>query len=98
MSTESARVLKFAKRFNTKPKYLFTHAEIDAISRLWGHTYINHRIKFVIIRLNRFLELGDSKPCDDCQQILDALGITEVYWSNSDKSFRNKYEKVYEVH
>jgi hypothetical protein len=98
MKTESAKVLKFVRRFNTKQQYLHRHAEIDAISRLWGRIYIDERITFVLVRLNRFLQLGDSKPCQYCQPVLDALGIDDVYWSNSDGSFQSKNEKPYKIY
>jgi hypothetical protein len=79
----SSRALKFAKKFNTTKiiKYPFLHAEVDLISRLWGRFYIDNRLKVVIIRLNKFKQLQNSKPCTNCSSILNALGVNKLWWS-----------------
>jgi len=79
----SGRALKFAKRFNNTQtiKYPFLHAEVDLISRLWGRFYINNKLKVVVIRLNRFGKMQNSKPCSSCANILDALDVNKIWWS-----------------
>ena len=81
----SGRALKFAKKFNNTQaiKYPFLHAEVDLISRLWGRFYINSKLKVVVIRLNRFGELQNSKPCTNCSSILNALDVNKVWWSTA---------------
>ena len=79
----SGRALKFAKKFNNTQtiKYPFLHAEVDLISRLWGRFHINNKLKVVVIRLNKFGELQNSKPCSNCSAILDGLQVNKVWWS-----------------
>ena len=80
----SAKALRLSKRFNTDIKYPYLHAETDLISRLWGKYYIDNNLKIVVIRLNRNGELRNSKPCRRCDKILQALGVTKVWWSVND--------------
>lgn len=75
--------LKIAKRFNLNTEYPYLHAETDLISRLWGKYYIDDSLTMVIIRLNKRGELRDSKPCNKCNIIMNALGIEKVYWSTN---------------
>ena len=79
----SGKALKFAKRFNNSEtiKYPFLHAEVDLISRLWGRHYINNKLKVVVVRLNRFGQMQNSKPCSSCSNILNALDVNKVWWS-----------------
>jgi hypothetical protein len=79
----SGRALKFARRFNNTEtiKYPFLHAEVDLISRLWGRHYINHKLKVVVIRLNRFGEMQNSKPCSSCANIFKVLDVNKIWWS-----------------
>lgn len=79
------QALKLAKRFNLDTMYPYLHAETDLISRLWGKHYIDHSLKIVIIRLNKRGELRNSKPCSKCSQILNALGVKKIYWSNDNE-------------
>lgn len=76
------QALMLAKRFNTDTEHPYLHAETDLISRLWGKHYIDNSLKMVVIRLNKHGQLRCSKPCDKCGQILEALGITKVWWSD----------------
>ena len=91
----SGRALKFARRFNNTEtiKYPFLHAEVDLISRLWGRRYINHKLKVVVIRLNRFGEMQNSKPCSSCANIFDALDVNKIWWSTKDGSVETSLNK-----
>jgi len=73
-----------AKRFNTDTEHPYLHAETDLISRLWGKHYIDNTLRMVVIRLNKHGYLRCSKPCDQCTQILEALDITKIWWSDND--------------
>lgn len=75
------QALVLAKRFNTDLDHPYLHAETDLISRLWGKYYIDSSLKIVVVRLNKRGELRCSKPCDKCDQVLKALGITKIWWS-----------------
>lgn len=77
------QALMLARRFNTDTEHPYLHAETDMISRLWGKHYIDGSLKVVVIRLNKRGELRCSKPCDKCSQILQALGIHKIWWSDS---------------
>lgn len=82
MRSETARALKFANHFKTKQPYSYKHAEVDCISRMWGRHHIDGKIKFVVLRLNKFGKLGSSKPCKYCGIIFNSLGIDDIIWSN----------------
>lgn len=77
------QALIFAKRFNTDPEHPYLHAETDLISRLWGKYYIDNSLKIVVIRLNKRGELRCSRPCEKCSHVLNALGITKIWWSEN---------------
>lgn len=77
------QALKLAQRFNTDTAHPYLHAETDLISRLLGKYYIDSSLTIVIIRLNKHGQLRNSKPCERCQKILDALGIEKLYWSTN---------------
>lgn len=78
------QALILAKRFNTDTEHPYLHAETDLISRLWGKHYIDNTLRMVVIRLNKRGQLRCSKPCDQCTQILEALDITKIWWSDND--------------
>jgi hypothetical protein len=78
------QALMLAKRFNTDTEHPYLHAETDLISRLWGKHYIDNTLRMVVIRLNKRGQLRCSKPCDQCTQILEALDITKIWWSDND--------------
>lgn len=75
------QALMLARRFNTDTEHPYLHAETDLISRLWGKHYIDSSLKVVVVRLNKRGNLRCSKPCDKCSQILNALGINKIWWS-----------------
>ena len=79
----SAKALYFGKRFNIDQfkNYPHLHAEIDLLSRLWGKYHIDGDLSIYLIRLNKFGKQQNSKPCGACQEILDALGVYQVFWT-----------------
>lgn len=82
------QALVLSQRFNVELEHPYLHAETDLISRLWGKYYIDNSLKMVVVRLNKRGQLRCSKPCDRCEQIIRALGLTKVWWSNDDGSFQ----------
>ena len=80
----SGKALKFAKMFNTPKtiRYPYLHSEVDMISKLWGKTRVDGNLKVISIRINRFGNLCNSKPCKSCSTILSALDVSDIWWSN----------------
>lgn len=78
-----AKALYFGKRFNVEQfkKHSYLHAEISLLSKLWGKIYIDEDLSIYLVRLNKFGEQQNSKPCKHCQLILNALNIVDVYWT-----------------
>lgn len=75
------QALILSQRFNISNDHPYLHAETDLISRLWGKHYIDNSLKMVVLRLNKRGQLRCSKPCEKCEQIIKALGITKLWWS-----------------
>lgn len=86
----SRKALYFAERYNIPQKKHWSslHSEIDAIARLWGKHYIDKKIKLVNVRFLRSRKIGCSKPCPDCMEVLNGLGITNIFWS-TENGFEN---------
>ena len=82
----SGKALRFARMFKTRETmaYPYLHAEIDLVSRLWGKVHIDNNIKIVVIRLNKTGQLQNSKPCNSCSIVLDALNVEDVWWSTKE--------------
>jgi hypothetical protein len=92
----SPKILYLANRFNVQKykQYNYAHAETDAISKAWGKFYLDSSFSFVIIRLNRFGMLQNSKPCANCQSIIDSIGINDVWWSTKNCITNGKEDYV----
>jgi hypothetical protein len=80
----NTQAVKLTRRFNLDNKYPFLHAETDLISRLWHKYYIDSDLSVVIVRLNKNGKLRNSKPCEKCMKILQALDINKIFWSTED--------------
>lgn len=94
MSCTNAKSPKIAKRFGAqKPLiYPYIHAEIDAISKLWGEIYINKKLTLVSLRLNRYGDLRISKPCDDCEIVIRSLNLPVIFYDGSRFNECDEYE------
>jgi deoxycytidylate deaminase len=77
------KTLYFAKRFNIEKykKFNYRHAEIDAIRKCWGKIFLDSNYQMVVLRLNKNRELLESRPCENCQAVLDEIGIRKVWYS-----------------
>lgn len=83
MTVTSNKAFYFGNRFNVKKfkDYPYPHAEIDAISKLWGKYKITSKDKLVVVRLNKNGNPVLAKPCDNCKIILNALSIKKIFWT-----------------
>jgi hypothetical protein len=86
----SNKAYKIGQKFNIKKyqEFPFSHAESHLISKLLD-TYNTIRTDWslVVLRINRKGRILLSKPCSNCQKILDAVGLKKVYWSIDAKNF-----------
>lgn len=80
VNRENGRVLTFAQKFNVPVLWPYMHAEINAISKLWGRHIIDQSLKTVVIRINKHFHLKNSKPCENCMPIMEKLGMTNKLW------------------
>lgn len=86
----SKKALNFARRYKThhQLKYSYLHSEIHAISKLFGRIWIDSDLTIINIRLNRWFQLQNAKPCKSCSKILSALKIKNVIYSTP-KGFKS---------
>lgn len=84
------KTLYFGNRFNIDKykKYHYAHAETDAIARCWGKTFLDKNHQMVVLRLDKNRKLWDSKPCENCQAILDQIGFRRV-WYSTENGFKS---------
>jgi deoxycytidylate deaminase len=84
--SQSPKCVKMGQTFNSQymQEYPYVHAEIDAISKLWGRIEITGSLAMVVIRLNKYGKLMESRPCQHCMPVLAKLGLTKkLYYSSS---------------
>ena len=94
----SAKAFRMGERFNiaTYKEYPFPHAESHLISKLLDrYNTINTNWKIVVLRINREGRILLSKPCDNCQKIIDAVDLTQVYYSNNDGTFSDSFGQIF---
>ena len=86
----NAKAYHMGEMFNidTYKEYPYPHAESDLISKLL-HRYNSIRTDWsiVVLRINREGKILLSKPCKNCQKILDALELKNIYYSDNDGNF-----------
>jgi tRNA(Arg) A34 adenosine deaminase TadA len=81
---------KIGEDFNL-PKYKehpFYHAESHLISKLLDrYNTIDPNWSIVVMRINRRGLILGSKPCENCNKLLNAVGLNTVYYSTDDGDF-----------
>lgn len=86
----NARAHRIGEQFNI-PKYIeypYVHAESHLISKLLdNYNTIDSDWSIVVMRINRKGLVLGSKPCENCDKILNALGLNSVYYSTDDGNF-----------
>lgn len=86
----NAKALYMGRKFNitTYKEYPYNHAESHLVSKLLDkYNAIDPNWSIVVLRINRPGKLMLSKPCDNCQKILDVLGFKNIYWSIDKNTF-----------
>jgi len=96
----SHKAYQIGKQFNIKhyQRYPYAHAESHLVSKLLNtYNAIDSNLSVVVLRINRQGKILLSKPCENCQKILDAVGINKVYWSIDRHTFGMGNEKLIQV-
>lgn len=96
----NAKALYMGKKFNinTYKEYPYNHAESYLVSKLlYKYNTIDPNWSIVVLRINRPGKLMLSKPCDNCQKILDALDFKKIYWSIDHSCFGSSKNKIFQV-
>lgn len=90
---QSRKALYFAERYNIKKwkDYPFLHAETAAISRVWGNLHIDSSFTMVVLRIDKTGNLVESKPCKNCWEVINSLGI-QCYWSTNDGEINGSFK------
>lgn len=87
------KAYKIGQRFNIQQyqEYPYSHAESHLISKLLDtYNTIRSDWSLVILRINRQGKILLSKPCNNCQIILNSVGLRKIYWSIDSKTFASK--------
>ena len=94
----SAKAFRMGEKFNisTYKEFPYVHAESHLISKLLDrYNAIDTNWKIVVLRINREGRILLSKPCDNCQKIIDAVDLTQVYYSNNDGTFSDNFGQIF---
>lgn len=91
------KAYKIGARFNL-PKYIefpYVHAESHLISNLLDrYNHIDTNWTICVMRINRLGLILNSKPCSNCDKLLNAVGLHNVWYSLNDGSFSNGTELI----
>jgi hypothetical protein len=93
------KAYRIGQQFNirTYQEFPYVHSESHLVSKLLDrYNTIDTNLSIVNIRINRQGVILLSKPCENCQKILDAVGLTKVYWS-IDKNTFGSPDKIFTV-
>ena len=92
-----AGAYRIGENFNL-PKYKehpFYHAESHLISKLLDrYNTIDSNWSVVIMRINRKGIILGSKPCENCDKLLNSVGLTDIYYSTDAGNFINKIGNI----
>lgn len=94
----SHKAYQIGKQFNIKhyQRYPYAHAESHLVSKLLNtYNAIDTNLSIVVLRFNKQGKILLSKPCKNCQKILDALGLKKVYWSIDEQTFGCENNLIY---
>jgi len=73
-------------------EFPYYHSESRLISDLLeNYNRIDPNWTVVVMRINRCGIILGSKPCKNCNKLLDAVGLHNVYYSQDDGSFCDNF-------
>lgn len=82
-------------KIKTYQEFPYVHSESYLVSKLLDrYNTIDTNLSIVNIRINRQGIILLSKPCENCQKILDAVGLKRVYWSINQNTFGSSDEII----
>lgn len=96
----NAKAYRMGQKFNIKTyqEFPYIHAESHLVSKLLDkYNGIDTDWSIVVLRINRQGKILLSKPCVNCQKILDAVGLRRVYWSIDENTFGSSFNKIFQV-
>lgn len=89
-----AGAYRIGENFNL-PKYKeypFYHAESHLISKLLDmYNTIDSNWSIVVMRINRKGLILGSKPCENCDKLLNTVGINQIYYSTDCGDFCDSF-------
>ena len=91
------KAYRIGQQFNIKTyqDFPYVHSESHLISKLLDrYNSIDTNLSIVNVRINRQGIILLSKPCKNCQKILDAVGLKKVYWSIDENTFGSSDEII----
>jgi hypothetical protein len=90
----NSKAYKIGQQFNIKTykDFPYVHSESHLVSKLLDrYNSIDTNLSIVNLRINRQGLVLFSKPCENCQKILDALGLNKIFWSIDNHRFASKH-------
>ena len=84
------KAYQIGQKFNIKhyQRYPYVHAESHLVSKLLdNYNTIDPNWTICVLRINRKGLILGSKPCCNCDKILNAVGLTQVYYSTDCGNF-----------
>lgn len=86
----NTRAYRIGEQFNL-PKYIeypYVHAESHLISKLLDqYNTIRSDWTLCVLRINRKGLILGSKPCENCNKLLSAVGLKDIYYSTDGGNF-----------
>ena len=86
----NTRAYRIGEQFNL-PKYIeypYVHAESHLISKLLDqYNTIRSDWALCVLRINRKGLILGSKPCENCNKLLSAVGLKDIYYSTDGGNF-----------
>lgn len=77
------------------PKYKefpYYHSESHLVSKLLDrYNTIDPNWSVVVMRINRRGLILGSKPCENCNKLLNAVGLNTIYYSDDNGNFCDQY-------
>lgn len=89
-----AGAYRIGEDFNL-PKYKefpYYHSESHLVSKLLDrYNTIDPNWSVVVMRINRRGLILGSKPCENCDKLLSAVGLSDIYYSDDTGNFCDNY-------